>query len=169
MKKAKNTTTIGTREELEARMGDLARRTIERTKLAAGMNAKLAEIRVNYEARFAELDQETESILADLEAWAALHGGEFGAKRSLELVHGVLGFRTGNPALKPLKGVRWEDVMALLQCRARQYIRVTEEPDKALLLADRDALGADGLAQLGLRVEQADRFYAEPRIEQEAP
>ena len=160
-------TTITTREELEARMGDLSRVTIERAKLSATMNKLLDDIRARYDAAFAEHDEFLAAALADLEAWAALNPGEFASKKSVELLHGVLGYRTGTPALKPIKGVRWEDVMILLR-RHPGYIRTSVEPDKAAIIGDRDGLGEAGLAALGLRIEQAERFYAEPKIEQEA-
>ncbi len=160
------TTTIRNREELETRMGDHARVAIERMKLAAAMNKKLADVRELYEAMFAELDDEIERTAADLEAWAVLHPADFGERKSIELTHGTLGFRTGQPALKPLKGVRWDDVLTLL-AQHPGYLRTIMQPDKEAILADRDALGAEGLGALGLRVEQAQRFYVEPRIEGE--
>jgi L-2-hydroxyglutarate oxidase LhgO len=43
------------------------------------------------------------------------------------------------------------------------YIRTSVEPDKAAIIGDRDGLGEAGLAALGLRIEQAERFYAEVR------
>jgi len=161
------TTTIQTREELEERMGDYAKLAIERARLAAQMNRKLADIRANYEALFADLDVDMELKFADLEAWAALHKAEFANRKSLDLLHGALGYRTGQPALRCLRGVRWEDVLSQLRTLAMgQYIRVREEADKEALLSARHTLGDDRLEALGLRVEQAERFFVDPRIEQ---
>lgn len=163
MAKKKTPTTIMSREQLEASMTSRTLHWVKRQKLAATMNQKLAEIRENYEAMFAELDEHLKAIDADIEAWSTLNPDAFGDRKSLELLNGTIGFRTGQPALKPLKGVRWDDVMMCLNCRGRQFIRITEEPDKALLLANRDELGESGLAELGLRVEQAERFFIESR------
>ncbi|MDD5705089.1 MAG: host-nuclease inhibitor Gam family protein [Kiritimatiellae bacterium] len=166
MKKKPTTTPIATRDDLESRMADYAGAAIKRLDLAAQMNAKLAEVRANYEAMFAKLDVSMQKSQADMQAWAVLHPAEFAAKKSLELVHGTLGFRTGQPALKPIKGVRWEDVQNILASGHRDYIRLSEEIAKDLILADRDSLGDDGLAALGLRVEQSERFFVDPKMEQ---
>lgn len=158
-------TTITTREELENRVGDYARLSIRRAKLGAVMAAKIDEIRANYDAIFADIDDALGEAFADLEAWAALHPDEFAGRKSLELLHGIIGLRTNPPSLKTLKGVRWQDVMTLL-ARHPAYIRTILEPDKEAILADRDGLGEAGLAALGLRVDQAEKFYVQPRAEE---
>lgn len=70
-------------------------------------------------------------------------------------------------ALKPLAGWDWDRVTAQLKTMParRDYLRVREEPNKLRLLADRIALGEDGLAAIGLRVAQEDTFFVEPRLE----
>lgn len=158
-------TTIDTREALENRVGEHARLTIERARLGAIMSKKIDDIRAAYDATFADIDTSLAAAEADIEAWAALHHAEFVPRKSLELLHGTIGYRTGQPALKTIKGVRWQDVMTLL-ARHPAYIRTILEPDKEAILADRDGLGETGLAALGLRVEQAERFYIDPKVEE---
>jgi phage host-nuclease inhibitor protein Gam len=85
-------------------------------------------------------------------------------------VHGAIGFRTGNPTLKPLKGVKWEHVVDMLKASQQaRYLRSIEEVNKDAILTDREALGADRLKILGLRIEQTERFFAEARTEPAAP
>lgn len=157
---------ITTREDLEERMGDYARATIERDRQTAMMNKTITGIRERFEAVFATLDESAAAALADLEAWAALNPEDFGARRSIELLHGTIGYRTGQPALKTIKGVRWADVLARLKALRPDFVRTKEEPDKEALLAARGDLGADGLRSLGCKVEQTERFYAEPRLDE---
>lgn len=166
MKKTKPTT-IKTRDELENVLGEYAAAAIERAKLGATMDAKLNEIRAAYEERFAGLDETLEGLFADLEAWAALHRDEFADRRSLDLLHGTIGFRTGNPAVKPLKGVKWEHVVDQLRAaHLDAWLRAPDpEVNKEAVLAARETLGADRLAQLGMRVEQTERFFVDPKIE----
>jgi len=167
-KKTKTTaTTIKTREELEGVMGEFARTSITRGQLALAMEERLALVRQDYESRLADFDAELDALFADLEAWAALNPGEFATRRSIELVHGAIGFRTGNPALKTIKGVKWEHVLDMLKGSglADRYVRTVEEPNKDALLADREQIGAERLATLGLRVEQTERFFADARKE----
>lgn len=162
-------TTIQTREALECAMGDLAQATIRRGKVALDLETRLQNIRKAFETPLAELDDEIEALVADLEAWAALHKEEFADRKSLALIHGVLGFRTGNPTLKTVKGVKWDHVLALLKSAGmRGYIRASEEVDKETILAHREGIGAAKLAALGMRVDQEERFYVEPRQEQQA-
>ena len=165
-KKVKAVTTIKTREELDAVLGEYAATAIARGQLTLAMDEKLNLIRKDYEGRLAELDESLQALFEDMEAWAAFNPCAFADKRSVDLVHGTLGFRTGNPALKTVKGVKWEHVLDMLNTnRMAKYVRTTEEPNKDALLADRETIGAEKLSALGLRVEQAERFYVEPKLE----
>lgn len=166
-KKTKTATTIKGREELEGVMGEFAQSFIARGQLALAMEERLALVRKDYETRLSDLDAEIEALLADLEAWAALNPAEFADRRSIDLVHGTIGFRTGNPTLKTIKGVKWEHVLDMLKCSglADRYVRKVEEPNKDALLADREKIGADRLQTLGLRVDQTERFYVDARKE----
>ena len=106
----------------------------------------------------------------DLESWARLHPEAFPAgKRSLDMVHGTLGFRETPPAMRLRKGVKEEHVIELLRTNGMSgYVRTVDEIDRSSLLADREAIGAEKLAALGLRVAHDDRFYVELKNE-EAP
>lgn len=164
--KKRTATTIRTREELEAAVGEYAKHAFARASLVLEMDKRINAIRQEFDERVAELDGQLESMFGDLEAWAMLNPGEFVSKRSLELVHGVLGFRTGNPTLKCVKGVKWDHVLDMLMCnRMANYIRTTSEVNKDSVIADREKIGADRLQALGMRVEQADRFYVELKSE----
>jgi phage host-nuclease inhibitor protein Gam len=168
MKKStkKPATTITTRDELERAMGQLAQHVIARSLYADNMDKRLTEVRAQFEGRLGELEENIEALFADLNAWAVLHPDEFGTKKSMDLTHGTLGFRTTPPAIKPAKGVKWDHVLDMLKCRGMQaYVRQAEEVNKEMLLQDRETIGAEKLARLGLEVKQEEKFYAEPKIE----
>ena len=77
-------------------------------------------------------------------------------------MHGVAGFRLGTPALRLHKGANWSKVLAALKEKLPEYVRTTEEPAKALLLASRNTEKvAPVLMELGLQVVQEDLFYIE--------
>lgn len=156
-----------TREDLEAAMGRYAKAAIERSQTALAMEQELALVRGRYERRMAEQDGLIEGCFAALEAWAALHPEEFAERRTLELTHGTLGLRTGTPALKCVKGVKWEHVLERIKQSGlgHVYTRVAEDVDKAKLIADRETLGDERLRTFGVRIEQAERFFAEPRLD----
>lgn len=166
-KKIKTTvTTIQTRDELERVMGECARTAILRGQLELAMEEQINLVRKDYEARLADFDAEIETLAADLEAWAALNPDAFRERKSLDLTHGTIGFRTGQPTLGCIAGVKWEHVLDMLKCnRMAQYVRTIEEPNKEALLADREKIGADRLRALGMKVGQKERFFVEPKTE----
>ena len=85
----------------------------------------------------------------------------------MESVHGVIGFRTGTPKLKTLKGFTWGAVTNLLKEFLPAYVRVTEEPAKDKLLADRDNEEVSGMfTRVGIAVAQDETFYVEPKKEE---
>lgn len=56
-----------------------------------------------------------------------------------------------------------KDIMRNLKAEfADTFIRTKEEPDKDKLRAE---LTDEQLAKVGLRIEQEDRFFVEPRVE----
>lgn len=86
----------------------------------------------------------------------------FSKRRSIGTAAGIAGFRLGTPRLKTKKGNNWDNVLAALKKKLPAYIRVSEEPAKDLLLADRNKEGvAPLLAEIGVQVVQDELFYIE--------
>ena len=95
------------------------------------------------------------------------------------MAHGVIGFRTGTPKLKTLKGFTWASALQLTKEFLPGYVRLTEELAKDKMLADREAmvttdedpLGAgksmiEMMAKCGIQVVQDETFYVEPKREE---
>jgi hypothetical protein len=91
----------------------------------------------------------------------------------------VIGFRTGTPKLKTLKGFTWASALQLVKEFLPGYVRKTEEVAKDKLLADRDmeVKVKDGegevklsheMARCGIQVVQDETFYVEPKKEETA-
>ena len=141
MRKSKTTTkrtSVGNREELEGVFGRYAETVIETAALKAELEESIRKVRAGYEAAFARLDETAAALLADVEAWAAGHPEEFKDRKSLELLHGTIGFRTSTPRVAIPRG--------------------TDEDELAATLAD------EGL-DCYVRVRQSERFFAEVREE----
>lgn len=86
----------------------------------------------------------------------------FSRRRSVGTMHGIAGFRLGTPALRLQKGANWNKVLEALKEKLPEYVRITEEPAKSMLLADRNTEKvAPVLMELGLQVVQEDLFYIE--------
>jgi phage host-nuclease inhibitor protein Gam len=86
----------------------------------------------------------------------------FNKQRTLHTVYGSVGFRLGNPKLKMRRGNSWTLVIEALKDKLPQYVRVTEEPAKDLLIADRHSEPvATTLQAIGLQIVQDEIFFVE--------
>lgn len=141
-------TPIKTRAEMELLVGQIADLKITETKLANQLDTELKATRDGYETEFAALDDLISAKMALAEQWATAHPEEFGKLKSIEFVHGTAGLRVGMPKLKCL--ARWtkEKVLAAM----------------VGLIGDRAALEGKPLTEIGLRVEQDETFYVEPKL-----
>ena len=102
--------------------------------------------------------------------------------------HGTIGFRTGTPKLKTLKGFTWASALQLVKRFLPSYVRQAEEIAKDKLLADRDieleplplhdlspaevssSAGVRSmrsvLSECGIEVVQDETFYVEAKKEE---
>lgn len=150
-----------TREEAEAAMRDLCITTHKLEGEQAAMNEALARVREKYEAEIQALKETSELLQAKINSWADKHPDEFAKKKSVEMVHGICGYRTSPPALKTVRGVTWAKVVGLLKNAFPSYVRTKDEVDKEALIANRNVIGTAALMTVGLRVEQAETFFIE--------
>lgn len=166
-------TTIKDRAELEQVMGEYSAQVLERDRLTVEMEQKIQAIRAEYEPLIAACVECGNGLFDDLNAWAALHPAEFGARKSIELLHGTIGLRTCPPSVKQVKGVTVSHTLAAILALGWAYlIRTKQEVNKDEILARR-ALGEDDpnrltdadLKCIGLYIDKGETFYAEARRE----
>lgn len=151
-------------------------------KLNAEVELQCAKIREKYADRLSALSAEREQSFDVLQAYALENQAElFNKRKSLEMSHGTIGFRTGTPKLKTLKGFTWASVLQLVKEFLPSYVRTTDEVAKDKLLADRDSeVAICDVAQIekrsvpmrelmlkcGVTVVQEESFYVEPKKEE---
>lgn len=136
-------------------------------KLTAEMDVKLTKIREQYADRIAEHTAVRDDNFELLQTYAVGNPELFTKRKSIETAFGVLGFRTGTPKLKLLKGFQWGAVLQLIKDRLPDYVRSKEEVDKEGLLANRDMDHvAKNLRPCGIEVIQDETFYVEPKLEE---
>jgi phage host-nuclease inhibitor protein Gam len=153
------------REALESLIGEIAAIKNRQRLLTAVMDEQIQSVRRRYEPQLAGQNEALEQKMESARVWSEANPQEFGAVRSIETVHGTLGWRTGGPSLRTLTGWTWDMVKENLKAvSAPGYIRVKEEVNKQNLLADRETLGADKLRELGMRVVQEETFFVEPKL-----
>lgn len=168
------------RESADEAFAIYAKADAQSMKIIADIELQCAKIRERYANKLAELEGEKEKAFNTLQAYAIENQTElFAKKKSLEMAHGVIGFRTGTPKLKTLKGFTWASALQLTKEFLPGYVRLTEELAKDKMLADREAmvttdedpLGAgksmiEMMAKCGIQVVQDETFYVEPKREE---
>lgn len=155
--------TVFTREQAEESMRLLAIETYKLDAEEAALNKELAAVRVKHEACITAYQETIELLEAQVRSWADKSPDSFSKKKSVDMVHGTCGYRTSPPSIKPVPGVTWEKVKAILDSKRPDFIRVIKEVDKEALLAARSLMTADDFAVLGLRIHQPEEFYVDPK------
>lgn len=153
---------LNSRLQVEDALREIVGATINRNKATLEMDRAVTAIRERYESLINECNQSIEEKSELVKVWAEANPAEFGKLKSLDFVHAVIGFRTGTPTLKTLRGWTWDRVLEKLKALCRtEYIRTKEEPNKQALLADRDVAP---LKDFGVQVVQDESFFIEPKL-----
>lgn len=158
------------REAADEAFAQYAKADAQSAKITADIELQCAKIREKYATKLAELEGQKEQAFDTLQAYATENQVElFSKKKSLEMAHGVIGFRTGTPKLKTLKGFTWASALQLVKEFLPGYLRQTEEIAKDKLLADRDTEQMpEKMGKCGIQVVQDETFYVEPKKEDAA-
>lgn len=158
------------RAEMESQISQIRDLTICQAQLLAEKNAALKELDEKFSPRLNAWQQAIEEKTVLVQAWAEANPDEFAKRKSIELAHGTIGFRTGTPKLKTLAKITWAKVLDALRASrlAEQFIRIKEEVDKeSLLVAHANFSLSDGdLRALGVEVAQEESFFITPKIEE---
>ena len=156
------------REQADAAFAQYAKASAQSEKITAEIELQCAKIREKYATQLGQLETERDAAFDVLQSFAMENQAElFTKKKSLEMAHGVIGFRTGTPKLKTLKGFTWASALQLVKEFLPSHIRTTEEIAKDKLLADREEEKmAEKMAKCGIQVVQEETFYVEPKKEE---
>jgi phage host-nuclease inhibitor protein Gam len=159
---------IKTRAEMEHLIGEIAKLTLQRNALTLEMDRQMSEIRSRFEADLGPVQKTLEEKTAVAQDWAESNPSEFGKLKSIEFVHGQVGFRTGKPTVKTLSGWTWDRVLEALRglAWAKSLIRTEETVNKQGILDQRESLTSEELRQIGVRIVQDESFYIEPKLQE---
>lgn len=164
-----NTNIITSRDDAEVVMRELANAVNSQRRVLADRDAAVLQINKRVEAPLAQLAETIKAHTDALRAWAESNPDAFPkGRKSLEMTSGILGFRTGTPSLKLFsRAFTWDKVIDLIsQAWRTSYIRTKEEVAKDVILADYAAntITSDNLRTMGLKVDQAESFFVEPKL-----
>lgn len=150
------------RSAAEAVVRKIVELKLEEQALKTEMDERITAIKKDYEARLGQIEAAMQPQVEAVHAWAEAHPEEFQGKKSLEMLHGIIGWRITPPALKPLRGFTWATVLNRLRDLGRfDFIRTKEEVNKEALLAARDT---ENLKAFYCQVIQEDEFFIEPKL-----
>lgn len=155
-------------DEMELAFADYARADARIQKINATMDIEMTRIREKYQDELGKQSELKDKSFDILQAYAMENREElFSKKKSMETTHGTMGFRTGTPKLKTLKGFTWGAVVNLLKEFLPGYVRTSEEANKEKLLADRESEEVTALfPKVGITVVQDEAFFVEPKKEE---
>ena len=141
-------------------------------KIEAKMNEEINKVKAKYADQVTDLSEELEEPAEILEVFAKEQKDSWGKKKSLELLHCIIGFRTGTPKVDKKKGFSWDAVLELMKKNAlfSKFIRTTEEINKESILAEKDEKLLDKLeSYCFVSIKQDEKFYVEPKVEELTP
>jgi phage host-nuclease inhibitor protein Gam len=155
-----------TRELAEDAMGKFAVAANKISSIEAKMNQELQEIRDRYTDDLNKLEEQKNEQVEVLEAFAYEQQENWGKRKSMELLHGTIGFRTGTPKVKFEKGFNGKSVTAIMAEHFPDYVRSVQELDKEKLIANREEDGFASICKKAhIEVVQDETFFAESKQE----
>jgi phage host-nuclease inhibitor protein Gam len=131
------------------------------------MNERINKIRNEYYEEIVQLNEEKEAQFEILEVYANNQKDNWGRRKSMELFHSVIGFRTSTPKVIKDKKFTWEGITELVKEKFPSFVRTKTELDKEAIIALRDD---DVILKLKkacyVDVVQNESFYVEAKSEE---
>ena len=138
-------------------------------KLNAQIEIEINKIREKHAASLAAYQSKHEETLDILHAYAEQNPQLFTTKKSLEMQHGIIGFRAGQPKVE-IKGITQKVAVGLMQNNRflKEYVteKVTLSIDKEKLIEKReDEKLMSKLNQVHVFITQDENFYIDLKKE----
>lgn len=145
-------------DALLLRVGQLTR---EIEAIEGRLSTAVEKLKAEAKSKTEALAKEAKAAFAALVAWAETEKEDLlsGGKRSVQMTHGVIGWRWSPAAVRVAKGVDEECIVATLQrLELARFVRVRAELNREAILEEPAAI--DEVP--GLTVERSESFYAIP-------
>jgi phage host-nuclease inhibitor protein Gam len=156
---------VRTRADLEVVVREIAELTLARNTEQTELDRDITAAREAHELQLSALTKTLEEKTELARAWSDANPSEFNRLKSLDLVHGIIGWRTGQPTLKTLSGWTWDRVLEKLKTLGwLPYVRTKEEVNKQQIIADRETIAPEDMRAIGVRVIQDESFFVEPKL-----
>lgn len=157
-----------TTEAAERLLGEYAEADARIEEIQAKMDQRITKIREQYADELQKLSEIRDDRFGRLQVYAEREREaerQFTKRKSVNMAHGILGFRIGMPKLKTRRGFTWASVQELLERHLPDYVVTKKSPNKDRILDDREELSGK-LTEVGLEVVQDETFYVELKKEE---
>jgi len=166
----KKTITNVTLEAAQAASETFCHQQNHLNKIQAKMNDEIGKVRSRYQADITEIQESLVEPAEILEVFAKEQKESWGKRKSLELLHCTIGFRTGTPKVCKDKKFTWDAVLELVKKSkplAKLFIRTKEELSKEAILATKNEALLNQLREEAfVWVDQEESFFVEAKQEE---
>lgn len=163
-----------TKEQAQDTLGEYTEATTELESISAEMDQRITEIRNEYSDKIAALTSKKDEKFKALQLYATQNKDNLFAddKRSIDLVHGKIGFRWGNFKVVTLKSVTIKAAVQLMAknkfLRENFLVPKVDLNKEAIIAVRDDKKKMDKIRAVGLDVDQEESFFVELNKEEVA-
>ena len=158
------------KEQVEEHLIEYANADAELEKITAEMNLKLNEIKKQYTDRVTALTAVKDEKFTTIQLYATQNKDNlFDEKRSVDYLHGTIGYRWGNYKVVTVKGVTFKAAVKLMEKVKMLHGYLVQKVDlnKDLIIANReDKKLMEKLKAVGIEVDQEENFFIELKKEE---
>lgn len=136
----------------------------------AKMNEEINKVKSKYQEQITDLKESLEEPQEVLRVFAEEQRPNWGKKKSMELLHSIIGFRTGTPKVTKHKSFTWDAITELAVKLHPHLVRTKTELDKESIIAISSEDGFGSIKkELFIDVVQDETFYVEAKKEELTP
>ncbi|PQJ09526.1 hypothetical protein CJD36_020015 [Flavipsychrobacter stenotrophus] len=154
-----------TKEQFDKALITYSQNDIKLSQLNAELEEEIQAIKEDFSSDIDLVKAEQALLFATIKAYSVEKRHELmtDKMKSFDTLYAKIGFRKDPPSIKTLSGVTLDILTARLkEQKLDAYVRTVEEPNKELLLADRDKEElSKKFSALGIKVAQEEKFYVE--------
>ena len=139
------------------------------SKVEAKMNEEINRVKSKYQDEITELQEALEEPQEVLQVFADEQKNDWGKKKSLELLHCTIGFRTATPKVDKSKKFTWDAVLELMKKNKlfKPFIRTKDEINKEAILAEKNEETLKLLREeCYVEIKQDENFFVEVKKEE---
>lgn len=159
-----------TLDQAQEASAQFANAATQLSTLEAKMNAEINRVKDKYQDKITDLQESMKEPQEVLKVFASEQQENWGKKKSTELLHCVIGFRTGMPKVTKAKGFSWDAVTELAVKLFPHLVRTKSELDKdaVIMLSKEDGFG-EVKEKIYIDVVQEETFFVEAKKEELQP